>query len=182
MAIDRKALVAEARRQYASIARHRKDPRFVRVIGQLVRAGLLSHRQIRASAEPVSLDDALWAGQWEPRILELLPAILLKKPKFFSSADALPEDLQAVLSGIRRNEKVEEFRGVPAVRYLRWVPRIGHRNKYPSQIKTYRFSREDMILLHELKDQFPGETEISIIRRALRTLRDRVESDVGARG
>lgn len=170
MTIDRRRLVAAAKRRHAQIRRHKDDPRYARVIGRLVRAGLLSHQRIEASSRPISVADALWVGQWEPRVLELLPALLLKKPKFFAARDPLPDDLQAVLHGIRRNQPVADFRGVPAASYLRWVPRIGHRNKYPSRIKTYRFSREDSILLDALKQRYPDETEIAIIRRALRQL------------
>ncbi|MBW2733338.1 MAG: hypothetical protein JRH20_13190 [Deltaproteobacteria bacterium] len=170
MTFDREALVAKAKQQHAAIRRHKNDPRYARVIGRLIRAGLLSHTHIKPSTQPVSVDDALWVGKWEPRVLELLPAILLKKPKFFVTRGCLPGDIQAVLDGIRHNKAVDTFRGVPAYLYLRWVPRVGHRNKYPSCIKTYRFSHEDMALINDLKQRFPDETEVSIIRRALREL------------
>ncbi len=74
-------LVERARARYAKIERQRRDPRYRRVLGRFVAAGLLNtNEQTVPQRGAIRVADALWAGEVEPRILELLPALLIKKP------------------------------------------------------------------------------------------------------
>jgi len=144
----------------------RNNPRFVRTVGKLVAAHLLESNTVKPFKGTVTLDDALWAGQFEPRILELIPAIVLKKNKLFKLRGAYPDDLQDVIKRITHGEEPVQFRGVEPRLYLQWIERIGHRGKSPALLKTFRFSSDDVKLLREIKNK-TALKEIEIIRNAL---------------
>jgi|GEM_PF-764326 hypothetical protein len=163
-------LIEQARVRHAQIAKEKKDPRYLRVMGKLIQAGLLTHATLPPTRKRVSLKDALWAGRLEPRILELIPAIVIKKPGLLVLPKELPADLKSIVAGIRHGHSTPDFRGIPSRSYRQWIPRIGHRNKYPSCTKTFRFSRHDRELLEELKKALPDHSEIAIIRKALHCL------------
>jgi hypothetical protein len=170
MTIDPVELQRRAKLKWQHIERQRQDPRFVQVLGRLVSARLLrANHPVRKVHGPVPLEAALWAGEVEPRILELLPAILLKKPGFFTAIDRMPEDLREVLTAIRKGEVPPPWRGIPGQDLLRWVPLIGHQNKLPTLSKTYRFKREDLQLLAQLKTSL-GVSESDVIRLGLKAL------------
>ncbi|MBL4634591.1 MAG: hypothetical protein JKY56_12000 [Kofleriaceae bacterium] len=160
-----------AKKQIQGRKRKRKDPRFLRVMGKLVGAKLLTTNVegISSYSGQVKFTDLLRAGQIEPRIFELLPAIVLKKPGLFTGTDDLPDDLHAIVRAIRRGEAVEAFRGVPASDYLPWVVKIGHKGKQPTLLKSFRMTQEDIVLLRELKTKL-ATSETEVIRRALRVL------------
>jgi hypothetical protein len=164
------SLAQRAQARYVKLERQRRDPRYRRVIGRFVAAGLLStndrttpHR----SAVPVA--DALWAGEVEPRILELLPALLIKKPAFFTDKASLPDDLARVVRALRRGEVPAEFRGIPGADLARWLPRLGRSGTMPSRLRCFRFSAEDSRLLLQLSHEL-CTTEVAVLRRALREL------------
>ena len=117
----------------------------------------------------LKLDDALWAGETiEPRILELIPAIMLKKPIFFKYK-TIPDDLKKILLDIKKNKATDEFRGIPVKKYIEWIEHIGHKNKSTSLLKTFRFSKNDVILLNKLKSKL-NLSEIDILRLGLQKL------------
>ena len=155
-----------ARKKLKKLDKGRKDPRFREVIGKLVYVKLMDHQSIPPFNGPVTLEDALWAGELEPRVLELLPAILLKKPKVFTVKKKNPQDLKEVIQCIRKNKQCPDFRGIAAKDYLKWINKIGHLNKKPTLLKTYRFNHEDLKLIDDLKKK-RKTTEIAIVREAL---------------
>jgi hypothetical protein len=146
----------------------RSDPRFTKTIGKLIHAKLISNSLYKPYNGKLTLDDALWSGQYEPRILELIPAIVLKKPKFFEIKD-MPKDLMQTIRNIKHGMAVDEFRGVPSEKYLYWLDKVGHKGKQTSLIKTYRFFTEDVKLINELKQKM-NISEAEIIRTALSEL------------
>ncbi len=158
-----------ARTAFAKTQRATKDPRYARVLGRFVAEGLLVHNRIPAFRGPITLDEALWVGEWEPRVLELLPAVLLKRPGILRNPSEIPEDLREVLVELRHGRPEKPFRGVLAKDYAQWVPRIGRRGKLPSLLKTFRFGPEDIALIEKLKKR-SGEPEITLVRRALQML------------
>lgn len=163
-------LEQRAQRRHARNQRGRRDPRYARVLGRFVAAGLLGTTESApAHTDPISVADALWAGELEPRILELLPALLLKRPAFFRDATALPEDLAEVVRALRKNQIPPEFRGIPGSDLVRWVPRVGRRNKLPSRLKSFRFTQQDALLLARLSQEL-GTTETDVLRRGLSAL------------
>jgi len=163
-----KNIQKKAQRKLHKLRRWREDPRYTRVIGKLVSANLLTHTHIPSWGGPVSLEEALWAAEIEPRIGELIPAIVLKKPRLFRFTK-LPEDLASLVRDIRRGKTPPDFRGTQPSLYLRWVSRIGHRGKEPSLIKTFRFSQKDIQILDKIKRR-TGLSEIAIVREGLKRL------------
>lgn len=167
---DLKQLQARAQRRHAAAVAARRDPRYRRVIGRFVRAGLLATTgRVTPRHTPITVDDALWAGELEPRILELLPAAIVKRPGLFENVAHLPEDLAAAVDALRRNRAPEEFRGIPGAALLRWLPSIGHRDKIPSRLKSFRLQIEDLELLDRLSAAL-GISQTEVLRRGLRRL------------
>ena len=163
-------LVERARARYAKIERQRRDPRYRRVLARFVAAGLLNtNEQTVPQRGAIRVADALWAGEVEPRILELLPALLIKKPSFFQAGAELPEDLTGVVRALRRGEVPAEFRGIPGADLARWLPRLGRSGTLPSRLRCFRFSAEQSRLLAQLSREL-GTTEVAVLRRSLREL------------
>jgi hypothetical protein len=167
---------ARARRRAGINARRRADPRFKRVMGRYVQAGLLQTNEPFAPyRKPLRVADVLWAGEVEPRMLELLPALLIKKPALFIDAQDIPADLELAVRALRRNRVPEPFRGVDGAALLKWLPLVGHKHKVPSQLKAFRMQKDDLELLERLQRQLGG-TQTMVLRRALRALASRQSS------
>ncbi len=164
-------LQQKAQRKQKRLVRLRRDPRYRAAIGAFVYAKLLStNANIEPKKGPVALGDVLWAGKIEPRLLELLPAVILKKPSLIHADDcAMPRDLDEVVDHLRRNETPLEFRGIPGEKLQEWLPRIGHKGKLPTQLKAFRFRKEDVDLLEELAAK-RNLTETDVVRAGLRAL------------
>lgn len=151
------------------LARLRRDPRYRAAIGAFVHAKLLTTNiDLQAKKSTVALKDVLWAGKLEPRLLELLPAVMIKKPSMIEYK-TVPADLDRVLEQLRRNETPPDFRGIPGEKLQEWVPRVGHKGKLPSRLKAFRFRKDDVDLLEELAKE-RGLTETDVIRAGLRAL------------
>jgi hypothetical protein len=167
---DATALRARARRRAAALKEARRDPRYRRVIGRFVAAGLLTTTgDVPPQRAAITVDDALWAGRIEPRILELLPAAIIKRPSLFKSTRDLPNDLDAVVRALRKNLEPSAFRGLPGAALLRWLPVIGHKDKVPSRLKSFRLQVDDLDLLERLSNAL-GATQTEVLRRGLRRL------------
>lgn len=153
----------KAIRKHKRISRLRRDVRYRAAIGAFVHAKLLTTNvDVEPEKGPVALKDVLWAGRVEPRLLELLPAVMIKKPSLIEHA-TIPRDLEVVLEQLRRNEVPPDFRGIPGEKLLEWVPRVGHKGKLPTQLKAFRFRKEDVDLLEELAAG-RGLTEADVVR------------------
>ncbi|GEM_PF-5697672 len=87
-----------------------------RVIERLVYEGLLVHNQYRGRRWRVTLADLLAAGRSEPRILEVLPGILLHRPTVLYRGErdlrASPE-LQKLLRDLHSAAPTTRWRGLP---------------------------------------------------------------------
>lgn len=162
-------LQKKAQKRQQELGKLKKDLRYQKVIGRFVYEKLLVNPDILPRRNLITVEDALWAGNIEPRILELLPAVLLKHPKIFLITKPLPQDLKQVLQEIKKGKAKIPFRGIEADRYESWVKRIGRKEKYPTLLKTYRFNQEDLKILYELKNKW-RIPEISVIRKALKAV------------
>ncbi len=159
-----------ARARNAILRRRKRDPRFISVVGRLVHAGLLvANYAVEPNREPLAVADALWAGEVEPRIVELLPALLVKCPALFAAEQPLPGDLAAVVSELRRDRIPSDFRGISGTTVHRWLSRVGRKGKVPSLLKSFRLTPEDQRLLQRLKETL-DVSETEVIRRGLRAL------------
>jgi hypothetical protein len=138
-------------------------------VGVFVHAKLLTTNiKVEPRKGPLALEDVLWAGRLEPRLLELLPAVMIKKPSMIEYGK-VPPDLERVLDQLRHNETPPDFRGIPGGKLQEWIPRVGHKGKLPTQLKAFRFKKEDVDLLEELAAE-RGITETDVIRAGLRAL------------
>jgi hypothetical protein len=163
-------LQKRAKLRYRRIAARRKDVRYRRVLGRYVAAGLLTtNEEVEPYREPIAVRDALWAGAVEPRIIELLPALLIKRPSTFIDPTDLPADLFEVVSALRRNQSPQPFRGVDGQAMARWLPSVGHKGKLPSQLKSFRLQAQDVALLRRLGSEL-GLSQTAVLRRGLRAL------------
>jgi len=142
---------------------------FKQVIGKFIYLKLIENSNFTIYRGKISLDDALHAGYYEPRILELVPAVFLKKPKTFLCQKNIPADLLTVISEIRHNKAKTIFRGVKPELYIKWLAYVGHKNSKPSIIKTYRFNSDDLSLIEKLKQKY-NINETELIRKALKSL------------
>jgi hypothetical protein len=159
-----------ARRKLGGIRRRARDPRFSKVMGRFAREGLLVTNQgYRTHKAALDTSDVLWAGELEPRLLELLPALIVKRPALFESTENLPPDLAEVVARLRRDEIPGDFRGIPGRAVHGWLRRVGQRGKAPSRLKSFRFKPADRELLAELSKKL-GVSETEVIRRGLRAL------------
>ena len=171
-----KELKKKAERRLKQLETRRKDPRYLRVAGRLVRERLLLSPRVLPSAAHPTLEEALWAGEEvEPRILELLPALVFRRPKLFVAAGDLPQDLAQVVRELRRGNPQTPFRGIPAASYAQWVDRVarvrrrGGEGRGVSISKTHRFTQEDLSALAKLQERW-GVDETAAIRMATKLL------------
>lgn len=139
-------------------------------MGRFVDAGLLhTNQDIAAHHDPIRVEDVLWAGEVEPRLLELLPALIVKQPSMFVEVAPLPEDLMQAVRRLRRNLEPAAFRNIPGDRLREWLPRVGRVGTVPARLKSFRFKPEDLRLLRALAEQL-GVSETEVVRRGLRAL------------
>ena len=159
-----------ARRKLAGLRRRRRDARYVRTLGRFVDAGLLTTNQaVPRHREPLRVDDVLWAGEAEPRFLELLPALLVKRPSMLVETGDLPDDLRRVVRRLRRNLVPEDFRGIRGEDIYRRLAGVGQKDKFPTRPKSFRLKPDDVRLLEHLSHEL-GISETDVIRRGLRAL------------
>ena len=169
MADEMTELRRKAQRKQRRLARLRRDPRYREAVGVFVHAKLITTNvDIEPKKGPVALKDVLWAGKLEPRLLEVLPAVMIKKPSLVKY-DSTPPDLESVLDRLRHNETPPDFRGIPGKKLQEWIPRVGHKGKLPTQLKAFRLRQEDLALLKELAAE-RGLTETDVVRAGLRAL------------
>lgn len=159
-------LKKRARESLRELNKIKKDFRYQKVIGRLIHEKLLIHGRILPRRDPIILEELLWVGKYEPRVLELLPALLLKRPRLISITKPLPENLKQVIQEIKKGKAKTFFQGIMPHQYEQWISRVGRKGKYPGLLKTYRFNQDDLKLLAQLKEKWGGK-EISIIRKAL---------------
>lgn len=159
---SRKKFQAKAR----VLAAAKKKDRFVHVVGKLKRAKLLDAPDIREYGGPVGIEDALWAGTIEPRILEVLPALIATRPKYLRLY-RVPEDLKRVVAEIHAGNAHQEFRGIPPKDYCKWLPQ----GRYgASRLKTFRMHQSEIQLLKKLRLTLGVRSETEVLRQALSLL------------
>jgi hypothetical protein len=171
VSLDAEKLRERARKAHARFRRARRDPRYLRAVGRFVNDGLLETNDplVVAHDAPVALDDILWAGRYEPRLLELLPAVVVKRPSILAPPVELPADLREAVCAVKAGRDHPDFRGVPGEAYARWVPHVG-RKGHPSQLRSFRLRRDDLDRLRRLKLALDAPSETEVLRMGLRVL------------
>jgi hypothetical protein len=123
--MNRAELLERIRRRARQDEKHRRDRRFLDTMGLLVAKGLL-RTNVPLALRPnkrVRVEDALWAGRHvEPRILEVLPAAILRLGRHFDLDPDKHADLARVVARLRaREDHGEEFRGIPYAKLKIWA-------------------------------------------------------------
>ncbi|MCA9619597.1 MAG: hypothetical protein KC731_11245 [Myxococcales bacterium] len=146
-------------------------------MGRFVAEGLLATTDstIEADKTPVPLEDVLWAGKVEPRLLELLPAVVIKRPGMLLLPSALPQDLDAVVRALRTDEPCPDFRGIDGEACRRWVPLVGRRG-HPSRLKSFRLKYDDIQRLARLRRRLAAKSDAEVVRLALLALERAAEA------
>ena len=121
---------------------------------------------IREYNGPVDLEDVLWAGKFEPRILEVLPALVATRPKYLRIYK-VPEDLNKVLAEINAGDARQTFRGVPAKDYLKWLPPSSYG---APRLKTFRMRPSELQRLKTLRITLGVRSDAEVLRQALSLL------------
>ena len=149
----------------------RQDLRFRKVMGFLLAKGLLRTNIADIELRPqvkMTIDEILWAArEVEPRILEVLPAVLLKFPGHILLKKNLPTELQEIIDRIRKGEEQgPDFQGVPYAKMKYWTNlRLPDRRTKPqNELKTQKNFRLSPGLVEKLaklsRDRNLTETEI----------------------
>lgn len=163
--MTRNALIEKAKKKARVLRELRTDARYLKTVGKLKKEGLLEVHDVPDYRGQVFLEDALWAGEIEPRILELLPAILVRRPAFFAFL-SLPADLEQVVREIKAGHPKTPYRGIAAEKYGQWVSFVGKRELLPKVMRSFRMSLDDSRLLDRLSEK-TSSSRAEIIHKAL---------------
>ena len=169
-------ILKQAKRAAALHKKNRRDPRYVKTIGFLVAKGFL-HTNAELQPMPnirINIEDAIWAGiTVEPRILEVLPAAVIRMEKHFDYNPELHVELKKVIE-LLEEDKEGEFYGIPMEKIKPWL-NLRLRDKRVKKVnekkvmKTFRFSPDTIAKIKNLKKVMRvSETELleNLIARA----------------
>ncbi len=150
--------------------KNRQDPRFLNVMGFLVAKGFLqvNFELPLLPNKRIHIEDAIWVGlNVEPRVLEVLPAAVLRLGKHFDfDVEKYPE-LAAVIQALRKQEESEiTFLEIPFNKLKTWIhyPLKDNRMKSLTErkiTKTFRLKPEVIAYLKQMaKEMHCSETEV----------------------
>jgi hypothetical protein len=173
--MNREALIREIKKKAKQDQKKRRDPRFLATMGFLVAKGFLkTNREIPLLPNKrIRVDDAIWAGlHVEPRILEILPAAVLRLGKHFDLDPLVHKELFIVVEQLRRRqEQGEAFCGMPYEKVKVWAefPLRDRRVKPVTEKKVMKTFRLDPVALERLKAaaESKNSSETEIIEKLL---------------
>ncbi|MCC7442928.1 MAG: hypothetical protein IT285_14945 [Bdellovibrionales bacterium] len=149
-------LLKRIKRKAAQERKNLRDPRFLDVMGFLVAKGFLS-TNLAVTLLPnkrLRVEDAIWVGTHvEPRVLEVLPAAVLRLGRHFDLDVERHRELWGAVELLRKRAQTGvAFLGVPYEKYKIWVdlPLRDGRTKAHSQKKVVRTFRLDPGALERL--------------------------------
>jgi DNA-binding XRE family transcriptional regulator len=115
-------LINLAKQQTEQDAAQKQEDYYTKTIAWFHYLGLIRHNKIAPQRCVVTLKDALNAGRLEPRVLELLPAIMVVLPKVLKfKKSEIPKDLATQIELIRKRKPTQNFRGIEPWNYLHWL-------------------------------------------------------------
>jgi hypothetical protein len=145
------------------------DERYQAVMGRLAAEGLdFALSPVPPSREAISVEDALWAADFEPRLAQALPALVLKRRSMFESLRALPRDLAAAVNGLKEGQPVG-FLGQRGAAQKSWLDKLERGQRGATRLKAFRFTEADEAKIKELSDEL-SLSETDVVRHALRVL------------
>ena len=170
--MENKKLIKKAKYKVKRLQKLRQDPRYLKTLGKLKRAGFLDVRDVPEYCGQVFLQDALWAAELEPRVYELLPAILVRRPKFFAFLK-LPDELANIVREIRAGHPKTPYQGIMPEKYYRWVSFVGRKPANQNIMKSFRLSQVDLEILGQLSKE-TSQSQTQILRQALKEYASRL--------
>jgi hypothetical protein len=147
-----------AKREVTLLNKNKRDPRYLRTIGFLVGKGFL-HANREFPKMPnmrINVEDAIWAGKnVEPRILEVLPAAVMRLGRHFNYDPEVHVDLRKIIEQLKQSVE-GDFLGVPAEKIRPWLNiRLKDRRvknlDQKKVIKTFRLSPDTISTIKSLK-------------------------------
>jgi|GEM_PF-652993 len=168
--MNRDELLKKIKQKARLDARNRLDPRFRQTMGFLVAKGFLqtNFELQKLPNQRIRIEDAIWAGKnVEPRILEVLPAAVLRLEKHFDLNKEIHKELARVVTQLRDGvEAGDKFCEIPYQKLRAWVNislRDG-RTKIPGEkkiMKTFRLSPRAVEVLEQAsRDSGLSVTEV----------------------
>jgi len=168
--MNQEALIKRIKAKAKQDQRFRRDPRFLETMGFLVAKGFLkTNLDIQLTPNiRLQIDDVIWAGQnVEPRILEVLPAAVLRLEKHFDLDPTRHIELARVVDQLRRrDEKGDDFENMPYAKVRVWAefPLKDKRVKSITQKRVMKSFRLDPTAIQKLKkiahEKGCSETEV----------------------
>lgn len=169
-------VIKKAKREQASFKKLLNDLRYIKVMGFFCAKKLLLADVKPMPNVKIDVADVLWvADKIEPRVLEVLPAALIRFPKTFLRADNLPEQLIQIVRTIKAGEKTgPDFNGMSYQQMKRWadLPLADRRTKPANekrQSRTYRFTQKTLENLKKISSKL-NKTETAVIEDLIATL------------
>jgi hypothetical protein len=161
---ERSAIVKSKRERHQV-----RDERYQPVMGRLAAEGLdFALSPVPPSREPIAVEDALWAAEFEPRLAQALPALVLKRRSMFESVRSLPKELAAAVSGLKEGQPVG-FLGQRGAVQKGWLDKLERGSRGATRLKAFRFTAGDEATIKELADEL-SLSETDVVRHALRVL------------
>jgi hypothetical protein len=173
--VNQEALIRRIKERARQDRAKRRDRRFLETMGFLVSKGFLG-TNFAVPLSPnkrVRVDDAIWAGKnVEPRILEVLPAAVLRLRRHFDLDPETHGDLVRVVEQLRRREEQgDAYCGMPYEKIKLWaeLPLRDKRVKPVTRKKISKTFRLDPMALDRLRKaaEEKGCTETEVIEALL---------------
>jgi hypothetical protein len=123
--MKREQILREIKKAVLRDKRMRRDPRYIKTITFLIGKGFLftNHHMLKGTNLRLQIDDAIWAGRnLEPRILEVLPATVLRLGKHFDFDPIKHKELARTIEDIKNGKTTgHDFFGVPYEKLKVWA-------------------------------------------------------------
>jgi hypothetical protein len=175
--MNKKELIQKIKAAARRDAKNRTDPRYLETMGFLVAKGFLTTNQEIAlfPNKRIAIVDAIWAGKHaEPRILEVLPAAILRLPRHFDLDAEAHADLFETVERLRKREETgASLWGIPYDKIKVWANlplRDGRIKDFKDKkvTKTFRLRPQILTRLKNLAKEW-GCTETEALEKALTT-------------
>ncbi len=173
--MNKDALLRKIRQSARQDESNRQDQRFLDTLGFLVAKGFLKTNipVRRLPNKRLRIDDAIWAGMnAEPRILEVLPAAVLRLGGHFDLDSEKHPELARTVERLRRGEEHgDPFFGIPFEKLGVWV-KFALRDKRVKPLtrkkvlKTFRLNPRAIERLREIARN-SGTSETSALENLL---------------
>jgi hypothetical protein len=173
--MNREALIKKIKEKAKTDAKNRRDRRYLETMGFLVAKGFL-RTNLQAhlgSNKRLRIADAIWAGEnVEPRILEVLPAAVLRLGKHFDLDPVKHEKLALVIAQLRKRQPDgDDFFGMPYEKVKVWadLPLRDRRVKAVGEKKIMKTFRLDRLAVERLANRARKEksTETEVLEKLL---------------